>query len=47
MKSGQVPNAVAARYAWQNWVKVTLFDINLLPASSFRSDNWTDAIRVK
>jgi sialate O-acetylesterase len=28
-----------------NWVVGTLFDVNLLPASSFRTDNWDDATR--
>ena len=45
--SNKVPNPVAVRYAWRNWVLGTLFDINLLPASSFRTDNWNDATRAK
>ena len=36
---------VAVRYAWSNWVTGTLYDTNLLPASSFRTDNWEDATR--
>lgn len=40
--SEEVKQPVAVRYAWRNWVKGTLFDNNLLPASSFRTDNWED-----
>jgi sialate O-acetylesterase len=47
VKSEKVPSPVAVRYAWSNWVVGTLFDTNLLPASSFRTDNWDDATRVK
>lgn len=47
VESDQVPNPVAVRYAWRNWVVGTLFDTNLLPASSFRTDNWDDAIKFK
>jgi sialate O-acetylesterase len=43
VKNDQVPNPVAVRYAWKNWVTGTLFDTNLLPVSSFRTDNWNDA----
>lgn len=43
VKSDQVKNPVAVRYAWRNWVMGTLFDTNLLPASSFRTDRWDDA----
>jgi sialate O-acetylesterase len=38
-----VPNPVALRYAWCNWIEGSLFDTNLLPASSFRTDDWDDA----
>lgn len=41
--SPSVPKPVAVRYAWKNWVSPGLFDTNLLPASSFRTDNWDDA----
>ena len=44
--SEEVPNPVAVRYAWRNWVIGTLYDANLLPASSFRTDHWDDASRV-
>ena len=45
VKSDQVPEPVAVRYAWYNWIVGSLFDTNLLPASSFRTDNWDDAKR--
>ena len=45
VKSEKVPLPVAVRYAWSNWVEGTLFDANLLPASSFRTDDWDDANR--
>lgn len=41
--SEKVPSPVAVRYAWRNWVKGTLFGNNLLPVSSFRTDDWDDA----
>jgi sialate O-acetylesterase len=42
VKSDQVKDPVAARYAWRSWVQASLFDTFLLPASSFRTDSWTD-----
>ena len=39
----KVLNPVAVRYAWRNFVEASLFDNNLLPISSFRTDNWNDA----
>lgn len=47
VQSDKVPNPVAVRYAWYNWVVGTLFDTNLLPASSFRTDKWDDATRIE
>lgn len=47
VESDKVPKPVAVRYAWKNWIKGTLYDTNLLPASSFRTDNWTEATQVK
>jgi sialate O-acetylesterase len=47
VESNLVPNPVAVRYAWSNWVIGTLFDTNLLPASSFRTDKWDDATRFE
>jgi sialate O-acetylesterase len=43
--SDKVPTPVAVRYGWNNWVTGTLLNTNLLPASSFRTDNWSDAKR--
>lgn len=40
VSSLEVKNPVAVRYGWKNWFQGSLFDTNLLPASSFRSDNW-------
>ena len=40
VKSDSVPEPVAVRYAFKNYVKGTLFDNFGLPASSFRTDNW-------
>ena len=31
---------VAVRYGWNNWFVGTLYDNNMLPASSFRTDDW-------
>ncbi|NQY10858.1 MAG: sialate O-acetylesterase [Flavobacteriales bacterium] len=47
VKSDQVKEPVAVRYAWSNWVEGTLFNGSLLPASSFRTDIWEDATRLK
>jgi sialate O-acetylesterase len=47
VSSDKVPSPVAVRYAFDNWVEGTLYNTNLLPASSFRTDNWTDAKRIK
>ncbi len=41
-----VPAPKAVRYAWKDWVKGSLYNQNLLPASSFRTDHWTDATRI-
>jgi sialate O-acetylesterase len=45
VKSNSVSDPTAVRYAWSNWVEGTLYEDSFLPASSFRSDNWEDAIR--
>lgn len=47
VKNSSVQNPVAVRYAWKNWVKGTLFSTSLLPVSSFRTDAWDDAKRIK
>jgi sialate O-acetylesterase len=38
--SEQVKVPVAVRYGWCNWFVGSLFDNNMLPASSFRTDSW-------
>lgn len=43
----KVLHPVAIRYCWNNWVTGTLLNTNLLPASSFRTDNWDDATKIK
>ena len=43
VKTEQVKNPVAVRYAWHSWIMGSLHDTFLLPASSFRTDVWTDA----
>ena len=47
VKSEMVSSPVAVRYAWSNWIEGTLFDTRLLPASSFRTDDWEDASRAQ
>lgn len=47
VKNDKVSNPVAVRYAWKNWVIGTLFNTSLLPASSFRTDDWNDAKQAK
>ena len=39
--SDEVKEPVAVRYAWSNFTKGTLFNKAGLPASSFRTDEWT------
>jgi len=38
--SDEVPEPVAVRYGWSNWVDGSLFNGAGLPASSFRTDDW-------
>jgi sialate O-acetylesterase len=47
VESNKVSQPVAVRYAWRNWVVGTLYNGNLLPAPSFRTDNWDDATLAK
>lgn len=47
VSSDEVPKPIAVRYAWKNWIIGTLYDTSLLPASSFRTDNWEDATQIK
>jgi sialate O-acetylesterase len=43
VKNEQVKDPVAVRYAWRSWSNGTLFNTLMLPASSFRTDQWNDA----
>jgi sialate O-acetylesterase len=36
----EVPEPSVVRYGWNNWFVGTLFDNNMLPSSSFRTDDW-------
>ena len=47
ISSDKVLNPVAARYGWNNWVTGNLLNTNLLPASSFRTDDWKEATKIK
>ena len=38
--SSDVIEPVAVRYGWNNWFVGTLYNNSLLPASSFRTDDW-------
>lgn len=40
LKSDEVKNPVAARYAFGSWAVGTLYNTEGLPASSFRTDDW-------
>ncbi len=40
VSSAAVPEPVAVRYAFENWVEATLFSVSGLPATSFRTDDW-------
>jgi sialate O-acetylesterase len=40
VSSADVKTPVAVRYGWYNWFVGTLYDNNMLPASSFRTDDW-------
>ena len=40
VSSTYVKVPVAVRYGWYNWFVGTLYDNNMLPASSFRTDDW-------
>ncbi|HNW60104.1 MAG TPA: sialate O-acetylesterase [bacterium] len=40
VSSPQVPQPAAVRYAWSNLATASLFNLENLPASSFRTDDW-------
>lgn len=43
VRSPQVPHPVAVRYGWANSPRCNLYNQAGLPASPFRTDQWTDA----
>lgn len=47
VNSPQVVSPVAVRYGYKNWVMGDLFNLEGLPASSFRTDNWKNEIPVQ
>lgn len=47
VRSEQVKNPVAVRYAFKNWVKGDLYGSDGLPISSFRTDDWADPAPIK
>jgi sialate O-acetylesterase len=47
VSSASVPNPVAVRYAWQDNPEVSLYNREGLPASPFRTDNWSALNRPK
>ena len=47
VRSAKVEEPVAVRYAWRSWAIGSLFGSNMLPTSSFRTDNWDDATRFE
>jgi sialate O-acetylesterase len=40
VSSPEVSDPAAVRYAWSNTAEATLFNTEMLPASTFRTDNW-------
>jgi sialate O-acetylesterase len=38
--SEKVPNPVAVRYAYKNYVEPSIFGLSGIPVSPFRTDNW-------
>ena len=38
--SDSVKTPVAVRYGWSNYIEAYIYDNSMLPASSFRTDNW-------
>ncbi len=47
VSSEQVPNPVAVRYGFKDWVVGDLYGSDGLPISSFRSDDWPDPAPIK
>ncbi|MCB9867353.1 MAG: hypothetical protein H6816_12060 [Phycisphaerales bacterium] len=46
LTSPQVPEPVAARFGWSNFAPASLFNREGLPASPFRTDDWSDAVNA-
>ena len=42
VSSSEVPAPKAVRYGMHNWSKASLFNTSGIPASPFRSDNWSE-----
>jgi hypothetical protein len=36
-----IPKPVSVRYGFHSWAEASLFNTEGLPASSFRTDNWS------
>jgi len=47
VSSDKVLKPVAVRYGWKNYLIGDLYGGNLLPVSSFRTDDWDDASRAQ
>ena len=47
VSSNKVTQPIAVRYGWRSYIKGTLYGANLLPASSFRTDDWDDALHAE
>ena len=42
VSSPDTKEPAAVRYAWSNTAEATLFNNEMLPASTFRTDNWEE-----
>ena len=47
VSSAAVPNPIAVRYAWQDNPQVSLYNREGLPASPFRTDDWSELNRPR
>jgi sialate O-acetylesterase len=46
LSSPQVPYPVAVRYAWKDNPEVSLYNVEGLPASPFRTDDWSELDKI-
>ena len=46
VSSPQVPYPVAVRYAWGDNPEVSLYNVEGLPASPFRTDDWSELDKI-